>query len=50
MTQSSELVASDGAACDWLGASVSISGGQIVAGAPQFNISEPGAAYLFGKQ
>jgi hypothetical protein len=48
MTQSAEFAASDGAAGDWLGNSVGIAGSLIIAGAPEFNISEPGAAYLFG--
>jgi FG-GAP repeat len=48
MTQSAELTASDGAASDRLGSSVSTAGSQIVTGAPTFDISEPGAAYVFG--
>ena len=47
-TQSAEFTASDGGSGDWLGNSVSIGGSQIVAGAPQFSISEPGVAYVFG--
>jgi hypothetical protein len=50
MTQTSELTASDGAAGDGLGASVAISGGTIVTGAPQAKIKRnqsQGAAYVF---
>ncbi|MGO9123730.1 MAG: hypothetical protein ACLP6G_02455 [Terriglobales bacterium] len=50
MTQTAELTASDGASGDALGASVAISGGTIVAGAPQATIKKhqnQGAAYVF---
>jgi len=42
-----ELIASDGAASDNLGVSVSISGSTAVAGAPKS--STPGSAYVFGR-
>jgi FG-GAP repeat len=45
-TKASELTASDGAANDVLGVSVSISGPTAVAGAPKS--STPGSAYVFG--
>jgi hypothetical protein len=52
MTQTAELTASDGLAFDQLGASVSISGSTVVAGAPQnyqTMPNGPGAAYVFVK-
>ena len=46
MSSEDELTASDGAASDNLGVSVSVSGGTIVAGAPKS--TSPGSAYVFG--
>ncbi|HLZ39849.1 MAG TPA: FG-GAP repeat protein [Candidatus Sulfotelmatobacter sp.] len=48
MTQTAKLVASDGAANDYLGYSVSISGDTVVAGAPNSH-GYLGAAYVFVK-
>jgi hypothetical protein len=48
--QVTKLTASDGAAFDFLGPSVAVSGGAIVAGAPQVQVSlnsRQGAAYVF---
>jgi hypothetical protein len=50
MTETAKLTASDGAIGDWLGASVGVAGGPIIAGAPQFDVSKPGAAYVFGSK
>lgn len=51
MTQTVKLTASDGAAGDAFGSSVSISGDTIVVGAPgdDDNGSDSGSAYVFGK-
>jgi hypothetical protein len=52
-TASAEIVASDGNINDQLGTSVAVSGGTVVAGAPQAQIGEnldEGAAYVFGQQ
>ena len=52
MTQTAKFTASDGAFSSFLGASVSISGNTVVAGAPDANIGsngEQGAAYIFVK-
>jgi hypothetical protein len=49
-TQQQELTASDGAAGDWFGYSVSLSGTTVVIGAPQKNVGSnvsQGAAYVF---
>jgi hypothetical protein len=49
-TQVAELTASDGAAYDWFGQSVSISGNTVVVGAAQAKIganNDQGAAYVF---
>jgi len=46
------LAASDGVANDWFGLSVGISGGTVLAGAPQATVGSnalQGAAYVFGK-
>ncbi len=48
LTQSAELVASDGAMLDHLGFSVAISGKTVLAGAPHRN-GEQGAAYVFSE-
>jgi hypothetical protein len=45
MTETAKLTASDGADYDELGASVSISSGTVIVGAPQY--PGPGAAYVF---
>jgi hypothetical protein len=53
--QTAKLTASDGAAYDYLGSSVAVSGDTIVAGAPTVNATKkqgekfPGAAYVFVK-
>jgi hypothetical protein len=52
-TANAELVASDGNIQDELGTSVAVSGGTVVAGAPQAEIGtnyEQGAAYVFAQQ
>ncbi len=49
--QTGELIASDGAAQDFLGASVALSGSTVVAGAPYHKVgsnSAQGVAYVFG--
>ncbi len=49
-SQQAELAASDGAADDWFGASVAISGSTAVAGAPYHTVGsnvDQGAAYVF---
>ena len=51
-TQTAKLTASDGAASDNFGASVAISGGTIVVGAPDATVGgnhDQGAAYVFAK-
>ena len=51
-TQTAELTASDGAAEDYLGASVAMSGSTIVAGAPDHEVSGQiyqGAVYVFAE-
>ena len=51
-TQTAELTASDGASLDRLGASVAVSGGTVVAGAPGATVSAnlfQGAAYVFSR-
>jgi trimeric autotransporter adhesin len=47
--QAAKLTASDGAAQDWFGCSVSVSGNTVVVGAPMAvaNPSRPGTAYVF---
>ncbi len=50
MTQTAKLTASDGAADDYFGTSVSISGNTVVVGAPDANVgsnNNQGAAYVF---
>jgi len=47
MTQTAELIASDGAAGGGFGYSVSISGNTVVVGAVEHGIGGPGAAYVF---
>ena len=49
--ESVKLVSSDGAAADWFGASVSISGDFVVVGAPwdDDNGTTSGSAYIFGR-
>ena len=50
MTQTAKLTASDGAADDWFGYSVSISGNTVVVGAPVATVGDnnsQGAAYVF---
>ena len=50
MTQTAKLTASDGAAGDYFGSSVSISGNTVVVGAPDAKVgsnSQQGAAYVF---
>ncbi len=52
MTQTAKLTASDGAAADLFGNSVSISGNTVVVGAPRATVnghSQQGAAYVFTK-
>jgi len=51
-TQTAKLIASDGASLDRLGASVAVSGGTVVAGAPGATVSAnlfQGAAYVFSR-
>jgi FG-GAP repeat len=50
MSQMAILTAFDGAQGDWFGESTSAIGNVIVTGAPQYDISEPGAVYVFGKK
>ena len=52
-TANAELVASNGNINDQLGTSVAVSGGTVVAGAPQAQIGtnlDEGAAYVFAQQ
>lgn len=46
-TQTAEFTASDGVEGDFLGFSISLGAQQFVAGAPEYDASAPGAAYVF---
>ena len=50
-TQKAKLLASDGAADDWFGINVAISGDQVILGAPKDgdNGADSGSAYIFSK-
>ncbi len=48
--QEDEIAASDGAAGDAFGGSVSMGDGLLVVGAPQYFVDAPGAVYVFRKE